>query len=56
MKVGINMIIIVILIGASIALLLDMGVLANRWTGYLVFLMLLLAGYLIKATNWNSGA
>lgn len=56
MKVGINLLIIVVLIGASITLLLDMGVLSNRWTGYLVFIMLIVAGYLIKATNWNSGA
>lgn len=54
MKTGIKFLVVIVLIVTSIVLLLDMGVRADRWTGWLVLVMLPAAGYIIGKTNFQS--
>jgi hypothetical protein len=54
MKTGLKFLIVLVLFAASFVLLLNLGVRANRWTFWLVLVMLPGAGYLIGKTNFTS--
>ena len=54
MKTNVKFLIVVALIGLSIALLLNMGVRANTWTGWIVLIALPTAGYIIGKTDFRS--
>lgn len=54
MKTGLKFLAVLVLIATSIVLLLDMGVRANTWAGWLVLIFLISAGYLIGKTNFKA--